>query len=164
MDWADYKYMERNDPSKDSYYFNKVQGKNVLATNIGLVAMAGQDGRMEVLAHRLDDARPAADVLIEAYNFQHQVIASRKTDSKGRASLEMEAKPYYLMASAEGERSYLRVDDGSSLSFSSFDVAGEVVQEGIKGFIYGERGVWRPGDTLHLSFMLNDRACPVSIR
>lgn len=158
MDWADYKYMERNDPSKDSYYFNKVQGKNVLATNIGLVAMAGQDGRMEVLAHRLDDARPAADVLIEAYNFQHQVIASRKTDSKGRASLEMEAKPYYLMASAEGERSYLRVDDGSSLSFSSFDVAGEVVQEGIKGFIYGERGVWRPGDTLHLSFMLNDRA------
>ena len=41
MDWADYKYMERNDPSKDSYYFNKVQGKNVLATNIGLVAMAG---------------------------------------------------------------------------------------------------------------------------
>ena len=97
-------------------------------------------------------------MLIEAYNFQHQVIASSKTDSKGRASLEMEAKPYYLMASAEGERSYLRVDDGSSLSFSSFDVAGEVVQEGIKGFIYGERGVWRPGDTLHLSFMLNDRA------
>jgi uncharacterized protein YfaS (alpha-2-macroglobulin family) len=26
----------------------------------------------------------------------------------------------------------------------------------LKGFIYGERGVWRPGDTLFLSFMLED--------
>jgi hypothetical protein len=25
-----------------------------------------------------------------------------------------------------------------------------------KGFIYGERGVWRPGDNLYLSFILND--------
>ena len=31
-------------------------------------------------------------------------------------------------------------------------------EKGIKGFIYGDRGVWRPGDTLFLSFMLNDRA------
>ena len=50
------------------------------------------------------------------------------------------------------------MDNGSALSLSSFDVSGEVVQKGIKGFIYGERGVWRPGDTLHLGFMLNDRA------
>lgn len=32
------------------------------------------------------------------------------------------------------------------------------MQKGIKGFIYGDRGVWRPGDTLHLGFMLNDRS------
>ncbi len=37
-----------------------------------------------------------------------------------------------------------------------FDVSGDVVQKGIKGFIYGERGVWRPGDTLFLSFILED--------
>lgn len=27
----------------------------------------------------------------------------------------------------------------------------------MKGFVYGERGVWRPGDTLHISFVLEDR-------
>ena len=59
-------------------------------------------------------------------------------------------KPFYLTASLGQQRSYLRVDDGSALSLSSFDVSGEVVQKGIKGFIYGDRGVWRPGDTLHL--------------
>ena len=34
---------------------------------------------------------------------------------------------------------------------------GKDIQKGLKGFVYGERGVWRPGDTLHISFMLEDR-------
>jgi uncharacterized protein YfaS (alpha-2-macroglobulin family) len=37
-------------------------------------------------------------------------------------------------------------------------VDGELVQKGMKGYIYGERGVWRPGDTLFLAFILNDLA------
>lgn len=36
-------------------------------------------------------------------------------------------------------------------------MGGKDIQKGLKGFIYGERGVWRPGDTLHISFMLEDR-------
>ena len=31
------------------------------------------------------------------------------------------------------------------------------MQKGIKGFIYGERGVWRPGDSLFLSFILENK-------
>ena len=47
--------------------------------------------------------------------------------------------------------------DGEEQSVSRFDVGGKDIQKGLKGFIYGERGVWRPGDTLHISFMLEDR-------
>ena len=61
------------------------------------------------------------------------------------------------MARSDQETGYLKLDDGSALSMSNFDVGGEKIQKGIKGFIYGERGVWRPGDTLHLDFMLEDR-------
>jgi uncharacterized protein YfaS (alpha-2-macroglobulin family) len=39
---------------------------------------------------------------------------------------------------------------------SHFDISGEEVQKGLKGMIYGERGVWRPGDTLFLAFILDD--------
>jgi len=38
-----------------------------------------------------------------------------------------------------------------------FDVSGNKVEKGIKGFLYGERGVWRPGDTLFLTFILEDK-------
>ncbi|MBT8305300.1 MAG: hypothetical protein KJN85_00025, partial [Maribacter sp.] len=50
----------------------------------------------------------------------------------------------------------LRLNDGNVLSVSKFNVAGVQLKKGIKGFIFGERGVWRPGDSIFLSFLLND--------
>lgn len=159
MDWSDYNYEERNDPCTESYYFNKVKSRNVLATNLGLIAMAGENNTMTVLVHNIVSANPEQGVKVTLYNYQHQAIGSNVTDNNGMAEIELlSGKPFYIVASSGDQRSYLRVDDGSSLSLSSFDVSGEVVQKGIKGFIYGERGVWRPGDTLHIGFMLNDRA------
>lgn len=158
-DWSDYNWEKRSDPCSDSYYFNKVEGKNVLATNLGLVAMLGQDNDMTVLMHNIQNTEPERGVTVTAYNYQHQALASGTTDDKGQVRLDLSSgRPFYLIASQGTQRSYLRVDNGSALSLSSFDVSGEVVQKGIKGFIYGERGVWRPGDMLHLGFMLNDRA------
>ena len=72
------------------------------------------------------------------------------------AELVVDTKPYLLIAKHGDQRGYLRLDDGSSLSLSKFDVSGKIVEKGIKGFIYGERGVWRPGDTLYVMFILED--------
>lgn len=157
-DWTGYDWNRRNDPCSDSYYFNRVEGKNILATDIGLVAKMGQDNRMIVMAYNLTDTEPLSNVQVAIHNYQHQVIAKGITDNSGRVEVDLNGAPFYLIAQKDRQRSYLRVDNGSSLSFSSFDVAGEVVQRGIKGFIYGERGVWRPGDTIRVGFMLNDKA------
>lgn len=159
FNWSDYNYEERNDPCRPSYYFNKGEAKNVLATNIGLIAMAGENNSMIVLAHNILSTNPEQGVKVTLYNYQHQEVGTGVTDNNGRTEINLTSgKPFYLIASLGAQRSYLRVDEGSALSLSSFDVSGEVVQKGIKGFIYGDRGVWRPGDTLHVGFMLNDRA------
>ena len=158
FNWSDYNYQERNNPCSKSYYSNTTTGKNVLATNLGLMAMSGEDNTMTVLVHNLLSTRPERGVKVTACNYQHQELARGTTDDKGQVVLPLATgKPFYLVASLGAQRSYLRVDGGSALSLSSFDVSGEVVQKGIKGFIYGDRGVWRPGDTLHIGFMLNDR-------
>ncbi|MDT8347813.1 MAG: MG2 domain-containing protein, partial [Flavobacteriaceae bacterium] len=44
---------------------------------------------------------------------------------------------------------------------SNFDVAGMQLQKGLKGFIYTERGVYRPGDSIHLNFVINDKNNPL---
>ncbi len=66
-------------------------------------------------------------------------------------------RPFMVVAKNGKEKGYLKLDDGSALSLSQFDVRGNTIQKGVKGFIYGERGVWRPGDTLFINFILEDK-------
>ncbi|MDH6303774.1 uncharacterized protein YfaS (alpha-2-macroglobulin family) [Parabacteroides sp. PF5-5] len=158
VDYDDYEYYDRENPCSTSYYYNKVRAKNILATNLGLMAMMGGNNEMTAIVHNLITTYPEKGVNVSLYNYQHQVIGSGITDDKGQVKMSLtQGRPYYMIASLDKQRSYMRIDPGSSLSLSSFDVSGEVVQKGIKGFIYGDRGVWRPGDTLFLSFMLNDK-------
>lgn len=160
--WEEFNYQERMDPSKESYYVNKVVGKNVLASDLGIMATFGTTGKMDVLVHNLISTFPESGVKVTLYNYQNLPIKSATTDGEGRATFALEGEtPYYLIASSGKQRGYLRVDASSSLSMSSFDVSGEALQKGLKGFIYGDRGVWRPGDTLHLTFMLNDKQATI---
>ena len=101
--------------------------------------------------------KPLGNVTIEAYDYQQQKLKQVTTNAEGTAVLETKQKPFVLIAKRGQERTYLKLDDGNSLSLSSFEVDGDIVQKGIKGFIYGERGVWRPGDSLFLSFILENK-------
>src|SRR5262249_50100658 len=60
------------------------------------------------------------------------------------------------LAEKDGQKGYLKVSPGTALPVSHFDVGGEKVAAGLKGHIYGERGVWRPGDDIFLTFVLQD--------
>lgn len=159
-DWWNYDYSQRQNPASESYYYSRAVGKNVLATNIGLSALRGNNGSLNVSAINLPDALPLNGVSIEAYNFQKQLCGNAHTNSEGVATLECNSRmgrPYYLVARKGSDVSYLKVNTENALSTSSFDVSGDIIERGLKGYIYGERGVWRPGDTLHLGFMLNDQ-------
>lgn len=156
-DYYYYDYSERNNPCSKAYYNNKSVNRNILATNIGLIAKRGNNGQINVFASDLISAKPLGNVSIEAYDYQQQKLKQVATNAEGIAVLDSKQKPFVLIAKRGQERTYLKLDDGSSLSLSSFEVDGDVVQKGIKGFIYGERGVWRPGDSLYLSFILENK-------
>ncbi len=159
VDWSRYNYSDREDPCTYSFYTSKKIARNILATNLGLVAKIGQSGEIIAMVHNLLTTAPEANVTVEAYNYQNQSIGMSLTDGKGTARFNTGgAMPYYVKASQGKQRTYLRVDPGRELSTSSFDVSGQAVSRGIKGFIYGDRGVWRPGDIMYLSFILNDQA------
>ena len=52
----------------------------------------------------------------------------------------------------------MKLDDAAPQSVSKYDVDGMRLQKGLNGFIYTERGVWRPGDSIYVGFILNDFA------
>src|SRR5690606_39450638 len=103
-------------------------------------------------------AEPVAGVELELLDYQQQVMEQGKSDAAGMARFETERKPFLLIARKGEQRGYLRLDDCSRLPLSRLDVGGGEVQQGLKGFIFGERGVWRPGDSVYLSFILEDKS------
>lgn len=154
----DFDWEEQDNPCNDSYYGRRRSvSRNVLASDLGIVAKAGTDQGMLFAVTDLRTTRPLPEVTLELYNYQNQLITTLTTDRDGLARVKPEHKPFLLIAKQDQQRGYLRLDDGSALSLSRFDVSGNVVQRGLKGFLYGERGVWRPGDSLFVVFMLEDR-------
>ncbi|MFC2111870.1 MG2 domain-containing protein [Bacteroidota bacterium] len=153
-----YDWNERDDPCSPSYYGNhRSVARNIIASDLGIIVKKGSDNSLTVAVTDIRTTGSISGVEIEVFNYQQQQIGSTRTDDKGIARVSLENKPFLLIARHGEQRAYLRLDDGSSLSLSRFDVSGNVVQKGVKAFIYGERGVWRPGDTLFLTFLLEDR-------
>lgn len=130
--------------------------RNVLISDLGLMAKRSSDNSLFVFTTNLKSGEAKGGVAFKVLDYQGQVLFSGSTDKDGIAAVPKSDSPYLLVATADGQTSYLRVDDGTSLSVSHFEVDGSVNPQGVNGFIYGERGVWRPGDDIYLTFILLD--------
>ncbi len=154
----DYDWRQRDNPCHVSYYTNdRAVKRNLLASDLGLIAKRGEDGSTLVFVNDLKTTEPASGIQLELYDYQQQLIGTSTSGSDGKAVFNSSQVPFVLLAKNGSQRGYLKLTDGESLSLSNFDVGGERVQRGLKGFLYGERGVWRPGDSLYLTFLLEDK-------
>ena len=159
INWDLYDWDEEDDPTKPSYYMSSDRRVwcNVMASNIGLVVKGGAQNRLWVTVSDIITAQPVKDADITIYNYQLQPVGKAVSDAQGFAQINPEGKPFVMTAKYQGQTTYLRLADGEEKSLSRFDVGGKEVQRGLKGYIYGERGVWRPGDTLFLGFIVEDK-------
>jgi uncharacterized protein YfaS (alpha-2-macroglobulin family) len=152
-----YSWSDRENPCKAGYYnSDRFVKRNVIASNLGLIAKGGTDNRFFVSVADLRTSRSISGAQLEFYDYQQQLLGTSTTNDKGQAELQLPRKPYVLIAKQGSQRGYLRLAEGYSLSMSRFDVSGAAPQKGLKGFLYGDRGVWRPGDSVFLNFVLED--------
>ena len=157
-DWDTYNYKESGDPSKPSYYMDsdRFPAVQLIASDLGLMAEYANTGTIWVATTDLISAAPVS-ASVEVYDFQLQPLAKGSTDGNGLAQFSIARKPFAVVAKAGGSTAYLKVTSGTERQMSRFDVGGETVQQGLKAFIYGERGVWRPGDTLHVNAIVANK-------
>jgi len=155
QDWEN-----RENPCKDAYYrFEQATRakRNFMASNLGLLAKRGEGNRVHVVVTDLTSAEPVSGAEIELRNFQNQMLARLTSNNEGFAETDLTSQPFYLIARKDRQVGYLKLSAGNALATSHFDVGGQAVRQGVKGLIYGERGVWRPGDDIHVVFVLEDK-------
>ncbi|MBS1636108.1 MAG: hypothetical protein JST26_09345 [Bacteroidetes bacterium] len=153
----DYYYGDEASVCENSYYYGKAVSRNILASDIGLIYKLDDNKMSHAFVSNMITAKPMPGTTIEYYDYTKQLIGSGTADANGMLDLQLKRKPFLMIAKHGKQRGYLKLRDGYTNSLSKFDVEGEVVQKGVKGYIYGERGVWRPGDSLYLSFIIEDK-------
>ncbi|GAB5400904.1 MAG: MG2 domain-containing protein [Aureisphaera sp.] len=157
-----YNWRQRDNPCNEAYYHeDRVVSTNVLGSDLGMIVKKGKNKSYHFAVTNLLTTQPQPNTKINLYNYQQQLLGTATTDNEGLAIFDSDKNISFAVANKGGNYAYAKLEDGNALSLSKFDVSGKTLQKGLKGFLYTERGVHRPGDSIHLTFVLNDNANPL---
>lgn len=159
---VNYNWEQRDNPCHPAYYNeDRVVVANILGSDLGLIVKKGNNRSYQFFATNLISAKPEGGVKIKLFNYQQQLIETVTTESDGSTLYDSDKNAAFAVAQKGNNYAYVKLEDGNALSMSNFDISGKQLQRGLKGYIYTERGVYRPGDSIHLTFVLNDNANPL---
>lgn len=143
------------EPTMNEEWDSSQDKMDLLASDLTLIVKHGDRG-YDVTAMNIRSGKPAKGAKVRLYSFTQQELAKGSTDGQGRVVFSGIEDAGFVTAVSGKSYAYLRLDNGKSLSTSGFDVAGAESVNGLKAYVFGERGVWRPGDTLHVSTIVMD--------
>ena len=149
----DYEFPAGTDSWKKYSFFrnNGRAGKAVLLSHMGITAQKETEQTVVCVMDILKNT-PVKNAEVKLISVNNQVLQEGKTDSKGEIVFKNYDKMMYVLAEKDGERSILKFRD-SQLSYDGFAVEGVFASKGIQAFIYTDRGIYRPGDEVHISFI-----------
>ncbi len=136
----------------------------VLVTDLGLVAKGTIDGSRDVFVQSIATGLPVGQATVEVWGRNGLVLVSQVTDASGHTRLpnlsgfQREKTPVLMVVRKEGDLSFLpfnRYD--RNLDLSRFDVGGlrsAGVPNQMTGYLFSDRGIYRPGDTLNLGVIV----------
>lgn len=163
-DWRNhiYDWQNRKNPCYPVYYQpDNFVKTNLIGSDLSLIAKKGADNSYRIFAANILNAKPESNAKITLYNYQKQVITEMRTNAQGEAFYDGDKVVAFVVAKKNAHYAYANLNNSSPLSLSKFDVSGRSLEKGLKGFLYTERGVHRPGDSIHLTFVLNDKENPL---
>ncbi len=149
----------RDDPCSPAYYHReRFLLQNVLSSNLGMIAKRNPDRSTLVFTTDLLTSAPRRGVAVTAYTYDQRALFTGTTDDEGRLRMTTDEVPAFLFAEGQEESAYLRLDAGEALPLGRFEVGGMEAESGLRGSFFADRGVWRPGDSIFLHFVLEDKA------
>jgi uncharacterized repeat protein (TIGR01451 family) len=144
-----------------------VSERLIMATDLGLLAKAAADGSRDVYVMSLGAGKPVDAVEIRVLARNGSVLETTKTDAAGHARLSPftqctgERLPVAVLATKDGDTSFLPFNERQlpAMDYSRFDTDGVVASriKAVEAFVFTERGVYRPGDTVHGGFIVRRR-------
>ena len=139
----------------------------ILITNLGLIVKDNANESHDVFVQSITDGSPVANAQVSILGKNGVAVLTRQTDAIGHASFPSlkdfinEREPVVYLAANGNDVSfipYARHD--RQLNYSRFDIGGITSnihadnQAALTAFIFSDRGIYRPGDTVHVGLIV----------
>ena len=165
----------KDDQDEDGEGTQPAQARRwIIFTDMAMVAYDGTES-LDVVVRSLKSAKVVSGARVALVAKNGETLADARTDSSGRVRflrplLEGDGAmhPRMVMAyGAEGDLAVLDLDRspvdlskqgmaGRNAPGADDETAGRVADGEIDGFLYADRGIYRPGETVHLSALIRD--------
>ncbi|MCS0504340.1 alpha-2-macroglobulin family protein [Ancylobacter mangrovi] len=133
-----------------------------VVSDLGMTALSGDTG-LTVLVRALGTAQPLDGVAISLVAKSNEVLATATTDASGEATFDAGLvrgtdgfAPTVLVARAkDGDYAFLSLED-QAFDLTDRGVGGRAAPARMDAFVTTERGVYRSGESVHVTALLRD--------
>jgi uncharacterized protein YfaS (alpha-2-macroglobulin family) len=134
-----------------------------IVSDLGLAAFTGDNG-LHAFVRSLTSTEPIANASVRVVARNNEILAQGRTDGAGHVRFE----PGHVRGEG-GLQAALLVAEAANGQYAFLDIgaaAFDLSDRGVKGrekagaidaFLYSDRGIYRPGETVHLNAMVRDR-------
>ncbi|MEZ4910526.1 MAG: MG2 domain-containing protein [Saprospiraceae bacterium] len=151
-----YNWREIDDPCKPSFYMDKAPIRQLLICSDFNIFAKKAGNSYYFAVNTLDGVDPVGGATITGYNMRGDVIASEKTSDNGYVSFEKLHQDITVISlEKNGSLTYLAINDNTSNPLTEFDIESERYNFDTDVYIYTDRDVWRPGDSIYVYAMTN---------
>lgn len=137
------------------------ESRVILATDIGIVAKKSNDD-LFVWVNRLSTTDPIVGATVKVFSKKNQQILEANTDGKGFLHFKDvdwsgDKNPFVVTAASSGDLSFIKLEE-TVLSETDLAVDGRpYLSSGYEAFVYGDRNLYRPGETVHIRAIVRGR-------
>ncbi|MEM9937915.1 MAG: alpha-2-macroglobulin [Pseudomonadota bacterium] len=135
----------------------------IMLTDLALTAYRSGSG-LDVTLRSLQDGRPMPNTTVQLIARNNEVLGEAATGVDGRVSFNAEllvgtgnlSPKLVLAAGLKGDTAVLDLTR-APVDLSEEDIGGRRTPGDVDAYLYTERGIYRPGETVYLTAMLRDR-------
>jgi uncharacterized protein YfaS (alpha-2-macroglobulin family) len=154
-------YLVSARPASESSGNRNIATQWFIVSDLGMTSFSSDDG-LHAFVRSLATAKPVADVNVRLVARNNEVLGTGKTDGNGYVRFDAGLKrgtggmaPALLIAESNQDYAFLDLAT-AAFDLSDRGVKGRETPGAIDAYLYADRGVYRPGESVNLTGIVRD--------
>jgi uncharacterized protein YfaS (alpha-2-macroglobulin family) len=136
----------------------------IVVTDLGMLVKKSLDGSQDVFIQSIRTGQPVGEASVSVLAVNGQTLYTQSSSADGVVhfptfkGLDREKKPVMYVVKKGDDLSFLPIGGADrQLDYSRFDIGGErnaVNQGQLSGYLFSDRGIYRPGDLFHIGLIV----------